>query len=120
MAYAQNRAEQLLWKTESDADWKIQGLVARIERNLTQIAPKEKHCGYPSAGESTCSATACRARVTVPLHLRSLSRRFVKKQHMQWTLRGAHLLLQTRTKVLNNELGDVFRRWYPRFRDQAA
>ena len=23
---------------------------------------------------------------------------------MQWTLRGAHLLLQTRTKVLNNEL----------------
>ena len=33
-----------------------------------------------------------------------MSRRFVKKQQMQWTLRGAHLLLQTRTKVLNNEL----------------
>jgi hypothetical protein len=29
---------------------------------------------------------------------------------------GAHLLLQTRTKLLNNELEDVFRRWYPRFR----
>jgi hypothetical protein len=29
---------------------------------------------------------------------------------MQWTLRGAHLLLQTRTKVLNNELEEVFRR----------
>jgi hypothetical protein len=25
-------------------------------------------------------------------------------------------LLQTRTKVLNNELEAVFRRWYPRFR----
>jgi hypothetical protein len=47
-----------------------------------------------------------------------VSRRFVKKQQMQWTLRGAHLLLQTRTKVLNGELDDVFRRWYPRFRPQ--
>ena len=45
-----------------------------------------------------------------------VSRRFVKKQQMQWTLRGAHLLLQTRTKVLNKELDDVFRRWYPKFR----
>ena len=38
-----------------------------------------------------------------------VSRRFVKKQQMSWTLRGAHLLLQTRTKVLNNELEKVFR-----------
>jgi hypothetical protein len=45
-----------------------------------------------------------------------VSRRFVKKQQMAWTLKGAHLLLQTRTKVLNNELDDVFRRWYPKFR----
>ena len=51
-----------------------------------------------------------------------VSRRFVKKQSMQWTLRGAHLLLQVRTKVLNKELEDVFRRWYPQFRqeDKAA
>jgi hypothetical protein len=47
-----------------------------------------------------------------------VSRRFAKKQQMQWTLRGAHLLLQTRTKVLNNELDDVFRHWYPKFRQQ--
>jgi hypothetical protein len=49
-----------------------------------------------------------------------VSRRFVKKQQMQWTLRGAHLLLQMRTKVLNNELEEVFRRWDPRFHAQAA
>ena len=49
-----------------------------------------------------------------------VSRRFVKKQQMQWTLKGAHLLLQTRTKVLNSELEEVFRRWYPRFRAIAA
>jgi len=39
-----------------------------------------------------------------------VSRRFVKKQQIGWTLRGAHLLLQTQTKVLNDELEDVFRR----------
>jgi len=33
-------------------------------------------------------------------------------------LKGAYLLLQTRTQALNNELEDVFRRWYPRFRQQ--
>jgi hypothetical protein len=42
---------------------------------------------------------------------RVISKRMVKKQQMQWTPRGAHLLLQTRTKVLNNELEAVFRRW---------
>ena len=47
-----------------------------------------------------------------------VSRRFVKKQQMAWTLRGAHLLLQTRTKVLNDELDEAFRRWYPKFRPQ--
>jgi len=35
-------------------------------------------------------------------------------------LRGAHLLLQTRTKVLNNEFEGTFRQWYPQFRAQAA
>ena len=47
-----------------------------------------------------------------------VSRRFAKKQQMQWTLRGAHLLLQTRTRVLNEDLDDLFRRWYPKFRSQ--
>ena len=45
-----------------------------------------------------------------------VSRLFVKKQQMGWTLRGAHLLLQTRTKVLNDELDEVFRRWYSKVR----
>jgi hypothetical protein len=47
-----------------------------------------------------------------------VSRRFVKKQQMQWTLRGAHLLLQTRTKILNDQLDQTFRRWHPNFRPQ--
>jgi hypothetical protein len=32
-----------------------------------------------------------------------ISKRFVKKQQMRWTQRGAHLLLQTRTQVLNDD-----------------
>jgi hypothetical protein len=42
-----------------------------------------------------------------------ISRRFCKKQQMQWTKRGAHLLLQTRVKTLNQELRAMFQRWYP-------
>ena len=42
-----------------------------------------------------------------------ISRRFCKKQQMQWTKRGAHLLVQTRVKTLQQELGAVFQRWYP-------
>jgi len=44
-----------------------------------------------------------------------VSKRMVKKQQMRWTPKGAHLLLQIRTRVLNDELGDAFRRWYPEF-----
>jgi hypothetical protein len=42
-----------------------------------------------------------------------VSKRFCKRQQMQWTKRGAHLLLQTRVKTLNGELGAVFKRCYP-------
>jgi len=44
-----------------------------------------------------------------------LSKRFAKKQSMQWTPQGAHLLLQTRTRALNGHLAATFRTWYPAF-----
>lgn len=44
-----------------------------------------------------------------------VSKRFVKKQQMQWTPKGAHLLLQIRTKVLDDDLEAAFREWYPQF-----
>ena len=51
-----------------------------------------------------------------------LSKRFSKKQSMQWTPEGAHLLLQVRTRTLNGELAATFRKWYPAFSltDQPA
>jgi hypothetical protein len=45
-----------------------------------------------------------------------VSKRLVKKQQVQWTSAGAHLLLQVRTQVLNEEWEATFRSWYPRFR----
>ena len=42
-----------------------------------------------------------------------VSRRMVKQQQMRWTQRGAHLLLQVRTHVLNEDLREIFGRWYP-------
>jgi transposase-like protein len=42
-----------------------------------------------------------------------LSKRFVKRQQMRWTDRGAHLLLQVRTKVLDEDWRSTLSRWYP-------
>ena len=44
-----------------------------------------------------------------------LGKRFSKKQQMQWSKAGAHLLLQLRAKVINHELEATFKRWYPAF-----
>ena len=42
-----------------------------------------------------------------------VGRRFAKKQQMQWSKAGAHLLLQTRTHTLDGTLRDLFTSWYP-------
>ena len=39
----------------------------------------------------------------------------VKKQQMRWAPKSAHLLLQLRARVLNDELADVSHRWNPGF-----
>jgi hypothetical protein len=48
-----------------------------------------------------------------------VSKRTNKKQQMPWTQRGAHFLLQLRTRVLNDELEATFRNWYPGFRSNS-
>jgi hypothetical protein len=46
--------------------------------------------------------------------------RFDKRQSMRWTPRGAHLLLQTRTRALNGDLDRLIRCRYPAFRKTAG
>ena len=59
------------------------------------------------AGERISS---CLAETTVNA---VMSQRFAKRQQMQWTKRGAHLLLQTRTRTLDRTLRQLFETWYP-------
>lgn len=42
-----------------------------------------------------------------------VSKRFAKKQQMQWTPRGGHLLLQVRTRTLDGTLRSLFESWHP-------
>lgn len=49
-----------------------------------------------------------------------IAKRFVKQQQMQWSKKGAHLLLQARTKVLNQEWDECFRTRFPGFRPPAT
>ena len=42
-----------------------------------------------------------------------VGKRFSKKQQMRWSRSGAHLMLQTRTRVLDGTLRTRFRSWYP-------
>ena len=44
-----------------------------------------------------------------------VGKRFAKRQQMRWSKSGAHLVLQTRTRVLDGTLTGKFRRWYPGF-----
>ena len=39
-----------------------------------------------------------------------VSKRYAKRQQVQWTRRGAHLLLQTRTRALDGTLRPLFER----------
>jgi hypothetical protein len=77
-----------------------------IGRNSEEIPNygERYRCGEPI---STATAEATVNQV--------ISRRMVKKQQMRWSPRGAHLLLQVRTRVLNNDLAEDFARWYPGF-----
>lgn len=74
----------------------------------------------PNYGERYRNGEAISSAVAESTVNRVVSRRMVKKQQMQWSPDGAHLLLQMRTRVLNNDLEALFRRWYPAFRRPAA
>jgi hypothetical protein len=81
------------------------------------VDPLRRWNTYSSSISAPCVSTATSGQAPLrmlPLSARlSLSKRFCQKQQMQWSKRGAHLLLQTRVKPLNHEWGTVFKRWYP-------
>lgn len=92
-------------------------LAAGIAEFETYIRNNQE--SIPNYGERYRHGETISTAFVEPTINQVVSRRFVKKQQMHWTLRGAHLLLQTRTKVLNDELEALFRQWYPLFRVEA-
>ena len=58
-------------------------------------------------GEAISSASAESAISQV------ISKPMAKQQQMRWSPEGAHLLLQVRTRVLNDDPRPTFHRWYP-------
>jgi hypothetical protein len=69
----------------------------------------------PNCGERWRTGEAISSAFVESAVNQVVSKRMVKKQQMRWTPRGAHLLLQVRTRVLNDDLAVDFQRWYPSF-----
>jgi hypothetical protein len=80
------------------------GLATYIGNNAAAIVDYSERWDH---GEIISTAFA---EATVDL---VVSRRFAKKQQMQWSKKGAHRLLQTRTRTLDGTLHDLFTTWYP-------
>jgi hypothetical protein len=102
--------ESLLYNFE-EAYPKFKQLLKAVEEFRTYI----KNNGHliPNYGERYRNGEAIATGFVESTVNQVVSKRFCKKQQMQWTKRGAHLLLQTRVKTLNGELGEAFKRWYP-------
>ena len=49
-----------------------------------------------------------------------ISKRMCKKQQMRWTPAGAHRLLQLRVRVLDGELHNTFKGWYPAMKSEIG
>jgi hypothetical protein len=113
------RALQVIEDLEDDLD--LEGEIGPERRKLRKAIAE--FGGYlranaswiPNYGERQRSGETISSAFTESTINQVVSKRMVKRQQMRWTLRGAHLLLQVRTRVLNDELADVFRRWYPQF-----
>jgi len=88
-------------------------LYKAVEEFHTYIANNK--CFIPNYGERYRAGERISTGFVESTVNQVISKRFCKKQQMQWTKYAAHLLLQMRVKTLNHELRAVFRRWYPDF-----
>jgi hypothetical protein len=74
---------------------------------------RSNQASLPNYGDRYRNEEAISSAVAESTVNQIVSKRFVKKQQMRWTRRGAHLLLQIRTRVLDDTLTATFQRWYP-------
>jgi hypothetical protein len=130
------RVKHYLWHGNVDKALECLGLVlfdldaqrrrfptaAKLERGVTEFDTyiRNNQKFIPNFGERYRQGDTISTAFVESTINQVVSKRFVKRQQMQWSQRGAHLLLQTRTKVLDGDLEGVFRGWYPQFRSQSV
>jgi len=90
---------------------------ARLLKAVTELGTyvRANTASIPNYGERYRAGETISSSFVESAVNQVISKRMVKKQQMRWTPRGAHLLLQVRTRVLNNDLADDFHRWHPGF-----
>ncbi len=89
-------------------------VAAKLERSVTEFDTyiRNNQKFIPNFGERHRQGDTISTAFVESTINQVVSKRFVKRQQMQWSQKGAHLLLQTRTKVLDGDLEGVFRGWY--------
>jgi hypothetical protein len=109
------KALQLLEWLELDVDAEASPEARKLARTLHEFAQyiRTNQSSIPNYGDRYRNEEAISSAVAESTVNQIVSRRFVKKQQMRWTRRGAHLLLQIRTRVLDDTLAATFQRWYP-------
>jgi len=106
---------QVLEWLELDIDAEASSEARKLARTLHEFDQyiRTNQSSIPNYGDRYRNEEAICSAVAESTVNQVVSRRFVKKQQMRWTRRGAHLLLQIRTRVLDDTLAATFQRWYP-------
>ena len=98
---------QLLWRGSLRC---LQSITGQLNAGILRRKVASSLINYGERYRAGERISSCLAESTVNA---VISKRFAKRQQMQWTPRGAHLLLQTRTRALDGTLRPLFERWYP-------
>src|SRR5712692_915555 len=103
--------DDLTWEIDAQASNEAQKLAKTLHEFEYYI--RSNQSSIPNYADRYRNEEAISSAVAESTVNQMVSKRFVKKQQMRWTRRGAHLLLQIRTRVLDDTLPNTFQRWYP-------
>jgi hypothetical protein len=109
------------WGCDEDGEEKSQVENASAARMLKYVRELETYIANNAAlivnyGERYLNGERISTAFVESTINQVVSKRMVKQQQMQWTPEGAHLLLQVRIQVLNEDWENTSRHWYPNFR----
>jgi hypothetical protein len=109
------KALQLLEWLDQDIDAEASDEARKLARTLREFDHyiRTNQSSLPNYADRYCNGEPISSSLAESSVNQIISKRFVKKQQMRWSRRGAHLLLQVRTQVLDETLTATFQRWYP-------